>query len=150
VLEHISVIAQKAKRPENEIFMVLESILERFHKVESRNLLRFIEESVKHVKDEEDSLYVATALHLKRSFKQIIIITWNKRDFKFWQLMRQWIRVLTPREFYVNYLRFVLRPQLAPPCLACVVDRQDMVIKATLLYLNEPDYVIRNIYLMEA
>jgi len=67
--------------------------------------------------------------------------------------MRYWIRVLTPREFYVNYLRLVLRPQLTPPCLACAVDRLDIAIKATLLYLNEPDYIIYNygtFYLMEA
>ena len=142
VLEHISVIAQKARRPENEISMALESILERLREVESKELFQFIEESIRYVKDEEDSLYVATALYLKRSFKQVAIITWNKRDFKFWQLMRHWIRVLTPREFYVNYLRLVPRPQLAPQCLACAVDRLDLAIKAALLYLNESDYII--------
>jgi len=142
VLKHIPVIAQKARRQENEISIALESVLERLREVESRELFQFIEESMSYVNDEEDSLYVATALYLKRSFKQVVIITWNKRDFKFWQLMRHWIRVLTPHEFYVNYLRLVLRPQLAPPCLACAVDRLDIAIKATLLYLNESDYTI--------
>ena len=142
VLEHILVIAQKAGRSENEISIALESVLEHLREVESRELSQFIEVSIRYVEDEVDSLYVATALYLKRSFKQVVIITWNKRDFKFWQLVRHWIRVLTPHEFYVNYLRPVLRPQLAPSCLACAVDRVDMVIKATLLYLNEPDYVI--------
>jgi len=56
--------------------------------------------------------------------------------------MRHWIRVLTPRGFYINYLRLVPRPQLAPPCLACAADRLDMAIKAALLYLNESDYII--------
>lgn len=138
VLEHIQVIAQKARRPENEVSMALESVLEYFREVESRELSQFIEVSIRYVEDEVDSLYVATALYLKRSFKQVVIITWNKRDFKFWQLVRHWIKVLTPREFYVNYLR----PQLAPPCLVCAIDRVDMVIKVALLYLNEPDYVI--------
>ena len=142
VLEHIQVIAQKAGRPESEVSMALESVLEYLREVKSRELSQFIEVSIRYVEDEVDSLYVATALYLKRSFKQVVIITWNKRDFKFWQLVRHWIRVLTPREFYVNYLRPILRPQLAPPCLVCAVDRVDMVIKAALLYLNEPDYVI--------
>ena len=142
VLEHISVIAQKAGKPENEVSMALESILECLREVESRELFQFIEESTRHVKDVEDSLYVATALYLKRSFKQVVIITWNKRDFEFWQLIRHWIRVLTPREFYVNYLKLVLRPRLAPPCLACAVDRLDIAIKAALIYLNEPDHII--------
>jgi len=88
VLEHIPVIAQRAGRPENEISMALESVLERLREVKSKELFQFIEESIRYVKDEEDSLYVATALYLKRSFKQVVIITWNKRDFKFWQLMR--------------------------------------------------------------
>ena len=88
MLEHIPVIAQRAGRPENEISMALESVLERLREVKSKELFQFIEESIRYVKDEEDSLYVATALYLKRSFKQVVIITWNKRDFKFWQLMR--------------------------------------------------------------
>jgi len=90
--------------------MALKSILERLREVESKELFQFIEESTRYVKDEEDPLYIATALYLKRNFKQVVIITWNKGDFKFWQLMRHWIRVLTPREFYVNYLRLVPRP----------------------------------------
>ena len=142
VLEHIQVIAQRAGRPENEVSIALESMLEYLREVKSGELSQFIEVSIRYVEDEVDSLYVATALYLKRSFKQVAIITWNKRDFKFWQLVRHWIRVLTPREFYVNYLRPVLKPQLAPPCLVCAVDRVDVAIKAALLYLNEPDYVI--------
>ena len=84
MLEHIQVIAQKARRPENEVSMALESVLEYFREVESRELSQFIEVSIRYVEDEVDSLYVATALYLKRSFKQVVIITWNKRDFKFW------------------------------------------------------------------
>ncbi len=142
VLEHIPVIAQRAGRPENEISIALESILEGLRKIESRELLPLIKESMKYVNDEEDSLYVATALYLRKNFRQVAIITWNKKDFKFWQLVKQWIRVLTPREFYINYLRLVLRPQLTPPCLTCAVDRLDIAIRAMLLYLNEPDYII--------
>ncbi len=142
VSEHIPVIAQKAGRLENEISMALESILGQLREIESKELFPFIEESIRYVNDEEDSLYVAAALYLRKSFKQVVIITWNKKDFKFWQLVKRWIRVLTPREFYVNYLKPVFSPQLTPSCLACAVDQLDSVIRATLLYLNESDYIV--------
>ena len=95
VLEHIQVVAQRAGRPENEVSMALESVLEHLREVESKELPQSIEVSIRCVEDEVDSLYVATALYLKRSFEQVVIITWNERDFKFWQLVRYWIRVLT-------------------------------------------------------
>jgi len=64
VLEHIQVIAQKAGRPENEISValesILESILEYLREVGSRELSQIIEASIRYVEDEADSLYVAT------------------------------------------------------------------------------------------
>jgi len=65
VLEHILVITQKVGRPENEISMALESILERLHEVKSRELFQFIEESIRYVKDEEDS-YTLQQLYILR------------------------------------------------------------------------------------
>lgn len=142
VFEHVQDIARRARRPENEISIALTNILEHIHEVKSQELLPFIEDSMRYVNDEKDSLYVATALYLRKNFKQVVIITWNKRDFRFWDLIKQWIRVLTPREFYNNYLRLVLSPQLAPLCLACAVDQLDAAIRAMLLYLDEPDYIV--------
>lgn len=142
VYEHIVVIAQKTEKPKNEISIALKNILEQLRKIELKEISSFIRESIKYVRDEEDSLYVATALYLKKNFKEVIIVTWNKRDFKFWQLIKQWIRVLTPHEFYTNYLRPVFSSYLAPLCLACTVDQLDKAIRAILLYLNESDYII--------
>lgn len=142
VLEHLPDIAERAGKPENEVSMALERALEGLHLIPSSELLPLIERAMNHVSDVGDSLYVAAALYLRRTFKQVAIVMWNKRDFKFWHLMRQWIRVLTPREFYNNYLGYILSPRRAPPCFACAVDRLDAAIKAALLYLNEFDYII--------
>jgi len=141
VLEHIPDIARRARRPENEISIALINVLEHIREIKSRELLPFIEESLRYVNDEKDSLYVAAALYLKKSFKQVVIATWNKRDFRFWELMKRWIRVLTPREFYNNYLRPIRGPQPAP-CLTCAVNQLDVAIRAMLLYLDESDYVV--------
>ncbi|HDI02399.1 MAG TPA: hypothetical protein ENF93_02005, partial [Ignisphaera sp.] len=122
VFEHLYDIARRAGKPENEISMALENVLASIYEVSSGELLPFVEEALSYVSDEKDVLYVAVALYLRRSFRQVAIVTWNKRDFHFWQLVKQWIRVLTPREFYNNYLRPVLSPRPAPPCLACAVD----------------------------
>ncbi len=71
VLEHIPSIAQRAGRPENEILMALTGVLERISEVKVGDLLPFIGESTRYVNDEKDSLYVATALYLRKVFDKL-------------------------------------------------------------------------------
>ena len=80
----------------------------------------------------------------RRGFKQAILVTWNKRDYDFWPLIKRWVRVLDPREFYTNYLR----PPLSLTqiqCLICRVASLERAIEAAFLYIGEHQYFVINV-----
>ena len=101
ILEHAGEIARRAVRSEYEIRLALQAILERVEPLPDEKVARYLPEAQGFVKDPEDAVYVATALYLRyeEGFKQAILVTWNKRDYDFWPLMKRWARVLDPREF---------------------------------------------------
>jgi len=102
---------------------------------------RYLSEAQGFVRDPDDAVYVATALYLRyeEGFKQAILITWNKRDFDFWQLVKRWVRVLNPREFYINYL---LPTQIR--CLLCHATSLEKALEAALLYIGERQHLVVN------
>ncbi len=49
--------------------------------------------------DPSDAVYVALALELRRQYGKVVILTWNKKDFRIRTLRDAGIDVLTPLEF---------------------------------------------------
>lgn len=143
ILEHVEEIAQKADISRNEMHLALQAILERVKPLPDGKVARYLSHAQEFVKDPDDAVYVATALYLRyeERFKQVILVTWNKRDFDFWRLMERWIRVLDPREFYTNYLRPLFSP-VQVQCLLCNAAVLEKVVEATLLYIGERQYLV--------
>ena len=145
ILEHAGEIARRAGRSEHEIRLALETLLERVEPLPDENVAKYLSEAQEIVKDPEDTVYVATALYLRNEerFKQAILVTWNKRDYDFRLLMKRWVRVLDPKEFYTNYLR-PLPPPIQTQCLICKVAGLERTVEAALLYIGERQYLIVN------
>jgi len=145
ILEHTEEIARRAGRSKYEIHLALQAILERVKPLPDEKVTRYLSEAQELVKDPDDAVYVATTLYLRyeEKFKQAILVTWNKRDFSFWQLVKRWVRVLDPREFYTNYLRPLFSP-VQVQCLLCSVASLEKAVEATLLYIGERQYLVVN------
>jgi len=143
IREHAERVVKKAGRSEYELQLALQAMLRHAKLIPEEKVKKYLSEAERFVKDPEDAAYIAAALYLRseEGFKQVILVTWNKRDFDFWQLVGRWVRVLDPREFYTNYLRPFLSP--APiQCLLCKVDSLNKAIKATLLHIGERQYLV--------
>jgi len=143
ILEHIKEIAWRAGRSEHEIRLALQTILERVKTLPDEVVARYLSDAQEFVKDPNDAVYVATALYLRyeEEFKQVILVTWNKRDYDFWRLVDRWVRVLNPREFYTNYLRPFFSP-VQVQCLLCSVTSLEKAVEAALLYIGERQYLV--------
>ena len=143
ILEHVGEIAGRAGKSEHEIRLALQAVLKRVDSLPDERVARYLSEAQRFARDLEDSVYVATALYLRHEegFKQAILVTWNKRDYDFWPLMKRWVRVLDPREFYNNYLMLLL-PPLQVECLFCSVTSLEKAVEATLLYIGERQYLV--------
>jgi len=85
ILRHAEKVVRKAGISEHEIQLALQAILGRAKPIPKEKVARYLSEAQKFVKDPKDAAYVATALHLRseEGFKQVILVTWNKRDFDF-------------------------------------------------------------------
>ena len=59
----------------------------------------FIEEAKLLVRDLDDAEFVAAALYPRRLYERVILLTWNKKDYKAETLARKDIMVLTPSEY---------------------------------------------------
>jgi len=145
ILEHTEEIARRAGKSEYEIRLALKAILKRVKSLPDEKVARCLSEAQGLVKDPGDAVYVATELYLRyeEGFKQAILVTWNKRDFDFWQLVERWVRVLDPREFYTNYLRPLFSPDQVQRLL-CSATSLEKAVEAVLLYIGERQYLVIN------
>ena len=82
-----------------------------------------------------------------KKFEQVIIITCNKKDYNYWNFVKFWTRVLTLREFYVNYLKSLFRRGPLQHCPACADGNLNDATRAMLLYLDELGYLVVDRYL---
>ena len=100
--KHISLISKKSGLKEDDIELAIEIISKRIKVLDvSTDLLR---DSRQYVNDTKDAQYVAVALTLLNSHRIVIILTYNKKDFKIKELAKKNIHVLTPVEF-ISWLR---------------------------------------------
>ncbi|MCE4601102.1 MAG: PIN domain-containing protein [Desulfurococcales archaeon] len=76
----------------------LQTILKITTEAKKKSYKKHLEKAKDLVRDPKDTPYVALALHLREHYKQVIILTYNKKDYKCEELQREGITVLTPRE----------------------------------------------------
>ncbi len=66
--------------------------------IESNVIKPFVRMALKYVRDPDDAAFVASALYLQRTYKDVIILTWNISDYIKDDLEGMKIKVLTPRD----------------------------------------------------
>ena len=80
-----------------EVLAALRAILEGMSEVEIPKAL--LQTSVEYVKDVSDAPFVAAALLLKEKYENVIILTWNTKDYSEERLWEKGVAVSTPEEF---------------------------------------------------
>ena len=75
-----------------------QTILKMTTEAKKKSYEKHLERAKDLVRDPKDAPYVALALHLREHYKQVIILTYNKKDYKYEELQRNGITVLTPME----------------------------------------------------
>lgn len=102
VMKEVPRIALKTGKGEEYVRSLFERIVSRLNLIDEGLLRPFTEESMSYVRDPSDSPYVAAALYIKRvlGFREVFIVTWNKKDFKCYDLAGLRIKVLTPKELF--------------------------------------------------
>jgi len=66
--------------------------------IESNVIKPFVRMALKYVRDPDDAAFVALALYLQRTYKDVVILTWNISDYIKDDLEGMKIKVLTPRD----------------------------------------------------
>ena len=55
-------------------------------------------EALGFVKDPDDWAYVASAIHLRKKYENVFVLTWNRKHFMVDKLEEKNIHVVTPDE----------------------------------------------------
>jgi predicted nucleic acid-binding protein len=87
-------IANKTNVRRKHVEAAIEQLLAQVNSVPAAEYMGYLSESLEYVRDEGDAPFVALALAKSPS----IIVTYNKKHFKFKPLARRGITVLTPVE----------------------------------------------------
>jgi predicted nucleic acid-binding protein len=91
-------IAEKKGLNPNILTPAFNAILDLAEEVESSEYRRLLKQAESLVFDPKDTPYVAVALHLRARYREVVILTYNKRDYRVGELERMGVRVLTPGE----------------------------------------------------
>ena len=77
---------------------LFQAILRLAIQVDMGSYEKYIEQARDLVNDPKDAPYVALALYLREQHKTVVILTYNKKDYKVDELVGNGIIVMTPRE----------------------------------------------------
>ena len=98
IFKHARTISIKSGLSENQVIAALRSILAGMRLVPTQSYARRKEEALRFARDPNDWAYVALALYLRRKYEHVLILTWNKDDFREEELEKLGIVVSTPEE----------------------------------------------------
>ncbi len=108
VLRHADIIAAKSGLSEENVRTALNHLTSHLERVRENKIAQYIGEVLREglVKDEADAPYVAASLYLliEKEFKQVILITWNTKDYNTAKLRTKRILIMKPPEFPKKYL----------------------------------------------
>ena len=91
-------IAEKKHLDPEELTRAFQSILNLTTQAQIRYYKGYLGEAENLVNDPKDAPYVALALKLRENHARVIILTYNKKDYKCEELRERGITVLTPGE----------------------------------------------------
>jgi predicted nucleic acid-binding protein len=94
--KHLTELSKRKHLNISELRTAIDIILSGVRIVGKAEYNKYYEESEKFIEDIEDADYVALALKLRNEYDSTIILTWNKRDYKYSQLRSLNIIVETP------------------------------------------------------
>ncbi|MEB3759507.1 MAG: PIN domain-containing protein [Desulfurococcales archaeon] len=93
-------ISERKGIPGDRLEGVLRALISVFRVVEEDRYKKFMKKAVKLVRDARDSPYVALALYLLTMFSDVIILTYNKKDYLTSELESMGITVLSPADLF--------------------------------------------------
>ena len=96
--KHLVELAVKKDVPLKELQARMKLLEQAIRFVPASQYERYLGAAVKLVKDLGDKWFAALALHLREHHKQVVILTYNKRDYKVAELQRENVIVLAPGE----------------------------------------------------
>jgi predicted nucleic acid-binding protein len=94
--KHLTELSKRKQLNINELRTSIGIILSGVKVIGKAEYSKYYEESKNFVEDPEDADYAALALKLRKEYGNVIILTWNKKDYKYSQLRNLNIIVETP------------------------------------------------------
>ena len=98
IKRHAQTLTEKKGRPWEELETLLEIVIAGMEVVDPETYNRYMEEAQDLVFDPGDADFAALALKLRERYGNILILTWNKKDYDQKGLKRKKIIVATPPE----------------------------------------------------
>jgi len=100
--EKTEYLARKKGVSSEELRYMLSLLFSSVETIESDIIKSFIKDALNYVRDPDDAPFVALAFYLRSMYREVIILTWNVRDYKRDHLGELKINVLTPRDILVD------------------------------------------------
>ena len=97
-VKHLAELAVKKGTPVKELYARMELLKQAIKFVPTSQYHQYLDTAAKLVKDPADKWFAGLALSLSKKSKGVIILTYNKKDYRTMELQREGITVLTPRE----------------------------------------------------
>ena len=98
IKRHAQTLTKKKGRPWEELKALLEIVIADVEVVDPEMYNRYMEEAQDLVSDPGDADFAALALKLREQYGNILILTWNKKDYDQKGLKKKEIIVATPPE----------------------------------------------------
>ena len=99
---HSGFLEEKKGIPRVKLMVLLDMLLADVETMEPGE--EALAEALYYTRDPGDKHFVALALELRRRYREVVILTYNKRDYLGEELSGKGIRVMAPPEFAVEYL----------------------------------------------
>ncbi len=98
IKRHLHRLAERKGIPPERLRALITLLTEDLRVVDEREYAPYLSEAKALVHDPGDTDFVATSLMLRQKYAEVILLTWNTRDYDRRNLKKKGITVLTPRE----------------------------------------------------
>ncbi len=97
-IKHLTELAIKKGTPVEELHARMKLLKQAIKFVPTSQYEQYLDTAAKLVKDPADKWFAALALSLSKKYKEVVILTYNKKDYKCEELRERGITVITPGE----------------------------------------------------
>ena len=98
IRRHIHRLAERRGIPLEKLRALIALLTEDIRVVDAEEYTPYLSEAKTLVRDPGDTDFAAASLMLRQEYDEVVLLTWNTRDYDGRGLRRRGIRVLTPRE----------------------------------------------------